>query len=360
MTNVLLRKEVKVLIKMTVLALLGLLVSTKGKSQDIHFSQWMLNPLEFNPAMTGFFNADLRVSMTYRNQWPGLAPFKTYKVAGDGAFTTKQKGKTKLSLGGMVYKDVAGDADLSNFQMTMYVGTIMELTRNSDLSVAINGGLLQRSLSPADMIWDAQYVGGQYSATNPTYESSRAYVLNTGDVGAGVAYRYQKDAATLSSNDHLQFVAGLGMQHLNRPTIALTGGDDRMYGKFTLHSDLDIGIKNTNIALRPGIFYAKQGPYKEIVAGTYFTVLMREGSKRTGFISAMKFSLGTHVRLGDAFIPSVFIEVDKYKLGISYDTTLSSLKTANQGKGGIEITFIFTNPSTFYYKRNQPKGTPML
>lgn len=360
MTNVLQTKESNGLVKVIVLALLGILLGLGGKAQDIHFSQWMLNPLEFNPAMTGVFNANLRVSLTYRNQWPGLAPFTTYKAAGDGTINTRNTGKARLSLGGMVYKDVAGDAQLANFQMTMFVGTIMELNRNSDLSVAINGGLLQRSLSPSDMIWDAQYVGGQYSASNPSFESSRAYVINTGDVGAGVAYRYQKDAGTLSSNDHLQFVAGIGLQHLNRPTIALSGGDDRMYGKFTLHSDMDIGIKNTNISMRPGIFYAKQGPYKEIVAGTYFTVLMREGSKRTGFISAMKFSLGTHYRVGDAFIPSIFFEVDKYKVGVSYDTTLSTLRTANQSKGGIEITFIFTNPSTFYYKRNQPKGTPML
>ena len=51
--------------------------------QDMHFTQFYATPLYLNPAFTGA-NVCSRVSLTYRNQWPGISTaYTSYLVSGD-------------------------------------------------------------------------------------------------------------------------------------------------------------------------------------------------------------------------------------------------------------------------------------
>ena len=52
--------------------------------------------------------------------------------------------------------------------------------------------------------------------------------------------------------------------------------------------------------------------------------------------------LGTWVRFNDAIIPYIGLEFGEFHLGASYDVNISSLKTASQSRGGIEISLIYT------------------
>ena len=329
-----------------------LLISHSGNSQDIHFSQFTLNPMSFNPGLSGVVNADFRATVSYRNQWSGVAPFTTYAASADGKVKFKNT-DGQLTLGGMIYKDVAGDLELGTFDMRAHIGYVLPLNYYSDLTFGMSGGFMQRSINPAAMVWDAQYVNGEYNAANPSYETAFYDPVSSPDLGAGLAYSYNRNSSTLSANDHLDVVIGAGVMHLNRPALSSNDDEDRTPMKISVNTDVNIGITNTNFSVRPGFLYSRQGPFQETVLGTYWSVLMREGSKRTGFISVARVSLGTHLRVGDAFIPSLFLELSSYKLGISYDTNYSSLKPATAGKGGIEFTFVYTNPATFYYKRHR-------
>ena len=50
---------------------------------------------------------------------------------------------------------------------------------------------------------------------------------------------------------------------------------------------------------------------------------------------------GLHYRLKDAIIPSIAINYNKFRVGLSYDINISSLKTASHSKGGAEISIIY-------------------
>jgi predicted porin len=47
--------------------------------------------------------------------------------------------------------------------------------------------------------------------------------------------------------------------------------------------------------------------------------------------------------VNDAVIPYVGLEFGGFRLGASYDVNISSLKTASQSRGGIEISLIYIN-----------------
>ena len=50
-----------------------------GISQDIHFSQYNLSPLNLNPSLTGAFQGDLRFIGNHRNQWSSVSnPYATF------------------------------------------------------------------------------------------------------------------------------------------------------------------------------------------------------------------------------------------------------------------------------------------
>ncbi|WP_425273468.1 type IX secretion system membrane protein PorP/SprF [Pseudomonas morbosilactucae] len=50
-------------------------------SQDFSFSQFYEMPMLRNPALSGIFNGDIRVSSVYRNQWGSISvPFQTRAI----------------------------------------------------------------------------------------------------------------------------------------------------------------------------------------------------------------------------------------------------------------------------------------
>src|SRR3954451_21884956 len=64
--------------------LVFLFILLKAKAQDPHFSQFFASPLTLNPALTGKFDGDLRVTGNYRNQWPTInRAFTTTTVSAD-------------------------------------------------------------------------------------------------------------------------------------------------------------------------------------------------------------------------------------------------------------------------------------
>lgn len=56
------------------------------------------------------------------------------------------------------------------------------------------------------------------------------------------------------------------------------------------------------------------------------------------------------MRLGDAFVPSLMIEFDKYSIGFSYDYNISKLRAASQGNGGFESVLSFRTPNPYLWK----------
>jgi len=54
------------------------------------------------------------------------------------------------------------------------------------------------------------------------------------------------------------------------------------------------------------------------------------------------FFLGGHYRLDDAVIAAVGMDYKNFRAGISYDINTSSLQDASGGKGGLEISLVYT------------------
>jgi type IX secretion system PorP/SprF family membrane protein len=125
-----------------------------------------------------------------------------------------------------------------------------------------------------------------------------------------------------------KFFGGLAINHLNRPDESMILGQSRLPMRFTAHmgADIPLGQKskyNNVTSIMPNIIYQYQNGFQELNIGTY--------------IKYGNISTGVWYRNRDAFILTVGINTGKFKLGYSYDVTVSKLGNGISG-GSHEVS----------------------
>ena len=81
-------------------------VTTYG--QDLHFSQFYLNPVTLTPAAPALAQSDMRAACLYRSQWQSV-PVAYETFSGSFDFTAARSGSSLLRLGLLLQQDKAGD-----------------------------------------------------------------------------------------------------------------------------------------------------------------------------------------------------------------------------------------------------------
>lgn len=336
--------------KKVILSIVTVGLSLCINAQDVHFAQFWNNSIQYNPGMAGMIPANLRIATSYRNQWASVAsPYKTFAFNADTRFD--MKGSASLGAGLSVYKDVAGDTEFGTTNILLSLSGILELDRHNKLSLGVSGGMLQKNINTSNLQWGSQYQGGQYNATLDPNENINMEPGMKGDVSAGLVYVYHSSERYMSANDQLNVQLGFAVNHIARPRMDWTSAyTDTLHRNFVGSGQVNVGVGNSRLTLVPGFLMFFQGPSKEIMIGSQFKYRLQEASKVTGFVKGAYLSLGTYLRLGDAFIPSVSLDFDKYSLGVSYDVNVSSLRTASNGKGGFEISLKFRSPNPYLWQ----------
>lgn len=323
-------------------------------AQDIHFSQYNLTPLVINPAQAGAYK-NFEVIANYKSQWTSISPnaYKTMMLAYDMRMMQKKWKTSWLASGLNIFQDKAGEGNMKTLQASGVLGYHTQLDDKNTLGGSLVFGYTGRSIDYSKLTWDSQYNGTAFDPNAQTGEEALQGSNKFGypDLGLGILYQFNKGQMYSTANDMVIIHTGLALTHLHKPKYSFyQNANEKLYPKFIAHVDALIGIKNTNLALVPGFLYMGQGPSSEILPGCYFRYMLREESKFTGYVKGASIMIGTHLRVKDAFIPSVQLEIAEYTLGVSYDMNTSGLKSATSGKGGFEISLRYGNPNPFLYK----------
>lgn len=334
-------------IKITAISFLfGALLSLSTFAQDIHFSQFDETQLQLNPADAGVRH-DIRVVTNYKNQWQSVgSPYKTFALSAD-ARLMKDK-KHHLGLGVDLFSDKSGDANLKSSQFNLSLSGIITAGDNSVISAGLMSGFAQRSITVDDLEWGSQYDGNTYNGALPTGETSAAQAFSFVDLGAGIQYSYGNSEMYISANNARKVNIGVAIFHPHNPTYTFYGDKTQiLHTKYVFNGDAAIGVKNTNLVLKPSYIVFLQGGVKEITPGMTFQYILQEGSKYTGRKKPCALSLGGYYRVQDAIIAVAKFEYSNYAIGFSYDVNLSKLKTVSKTRGGFEISLRFISPSAF-------------
>lgn len=333
------------------LILLGIIAV--AKSQDIHFSQYTMTPLLVNPAQAGA-QYDLLAIMNYKNQWRSVAdPYRTYNLSFEVS-SNKKKNYTGYSGYGInLYSDKAGDANMGTVQGNLNYAYHLYLTDRSTIGGGLYAAFGQRSVSFTNLQWGSQYDGMAYdpglSSGEPAVSDNFFYL----DFGGGFHWNYSKSEKYMTGNDQRNYSAGIAVFHVNQPKYSFYDSGEKLLMKEVAYANALIGIGNTNLSVVPGLIYTRQGREYELLLGSLFRYQLKENTKYTGFVKGSSIAAGVYYRSRDALIASIMYEISQYAVGISYDVNLSGLKSASNGKGGLEISLRFISPNPFLYSKTR-------
>lgn len=311
-------------------ALLGMAIAASGGvgAQDIGFSQFYANPLYLNPGFAGTAVAP-RFALVYRGQWPGLvSAFTTVSASYDQYIDALHGG-----IGAIVMTDRQGDHGALSTHMA---GVMYAFNFKINRSINVSAGL-QASLMNTNLRWDENLrfpdqidpqMGFSYAtgARPPDNTSKWALDFNAGAVIYGA-----------------KWYAGVAAAHLTQPNVAFYS-EDRVPMKFTVHGGGLINVaeekrRQSSLGLgtpiiSPNVVYQFQNGLHYFNYGLY--------------LDWMPFLVGVWFRNGienaDAFIFQVGIQQDYWKVGYSYDVTVSKLANSTAGAHEVSVGLMLPVP----------------
>ncbi|MBQ9546729.1 MAG: PorP/SprF family type IX secretion system membrane protein [Bacteroidales bacterium] len=307
-----------------------LIAAAQGvKGQDIGFSQFYSNPLYLNPAFAGSKVAP-RISLNYRCQWPSLvSAFSTISASYDQYVDALHGG-----IGAIVMADRQGDhGALGIYNLGVMYSFRFQVSRDIYVNAALQANLVDENLkwSEDNMRFPDQIdpVYGYLWTTSaqPPDKTNKIYM----DFHAGV----------LAYGEH--WYGGVSASHLNRPDQGFYS-EDRIPLKLTAHAGGMINLsaeqrRTSSLGLgtpiiSPNFIYQYQGTFHYFNYGLY--------------LDWEPFLVGVWYRNGiensDAFIFMVGVQQDYFKVGYSYDVTVSKLANNTAGAHEISLGFLLPTP----------------
>lgn len=304
-------------------------------SQDFHYSMFNMSPLNMNPALTGYYNADARITAHQRSQWSSVSrPFNTMSLSLDSK-------NIKIPIGLQMNQDNAGDSYFKTLQANLSSAYSFISDSLQNLRLGLQIGVTNRSFDISPLSFDAQYNGFNYDAALPIMETLNTTSQLYPNINFGLLYNRKL-------NDKNQLNTSISLYNLNKSNQSYFGDEVALDIKFISRIEYEIQIQKF-FNIKSSLLILKQGPHNEIVAGIegkYIT---------TSFMDINRsFWAGLYYRNKDAMFISAGIIHDQWKAGISYDINLSKLIPASRYRGGFEIGLVY------FMKRKLNLENPLL
>ena len=304
--------------KAIVLGILAMFTALSMKAQDPHFSQFYANPLYLNPAFTGSSKCP-RVNTSYRNQFPSIAAdFVTYSVSYDQHIDALHGG-----LGLMVISDRAGQGALGITEVSGIYSYQLVVNQNFSILAGFQGTFRQRSLDWSKLNFPDQ-IDEKYGFVRPTQEEAPSEpTISHLDLSAGV----------IGFSDFFYF--GGAVHHLTEPNEAfLEQGFLPM--RFTAHSGAIIPLSGSGRVgdskfLSPNILYYKQQDFEQLNLG----ISAQRNELGAGFWFRQNFNNA------DAIMVIIGYQPDNFRIGYSYDFTVSKIGPTSGGAHEVSFSYQF-------------------
>jgi type IX secretion system PorP/SprF family membrane protein len=316
-----------------------MLKTTMVRAQDPNFSQFFVSPLTMNPALTGKFNGNFRVAGNYRDQWPAISnAFVTSTVSFDAPIMRNKISELDTwGVGVMAMTDKTANGILSTNSISLTTAYHKGLDEDGlhQLGIGFQGTYTNKRLDGTKLNFENELdsLGGW---TNHSGEIIDDQVINVNyfDFSVGALYNGSTDG-------YNNFYLGVSAYHVNKPQESFTGVYYTLNPRFTVNAGGAIPLGDRSKTIYLSSLFSRQAAASNIVLGgaVGFNVNGDEENP-TNFYAGLWTRFNN---VNDAAIPYIGLEFGGFRLGASYDVNISSLKTASQSRGGIEISLIYIN-----------------
>lgn len=290
--------------------LFSVIFSESAFAQDPEFTQFYANPLYLNPAFAGTARCP-RINLNYRNQWPAISgTYVTYSASYDQHFDAIGGG-----VGLLVTNDKAGRGTLTTTNVALMYSYQLNVTREFSMKFGFQAAYFQKSID-----WSKLTFGDMI-------DERRGFVYNTNEV-PGQSSKSNVDLSVGMLGYSKRYFFGAAAHHLTQPDEGLIG-PSKLPMKITVHAGavLPVGDKNNQTTISPNVLFQKQQDFQQLNLGVY----VNKGS----------IVGGLWYRNQDSFIALIGLTQNHFKVGYSYDVTVSKLTNATAGSHELSFSIQF-------------------
>lgn len=301
----------KYLLRISIVAVVSLSFTNNLFAQDPEFTQFYANPLYLNPAFAGTAHCP-RVSLNYRNQWPGISgSFITTSASYDQHVDALSGG-----VGLLVWDDRAGEGTLKTTNVSGMYSYQIPVTRRFSIKAGLQATWAQKRVD-----WSKLTFGDMI-------DSRRGFIYNTNELQRDEPASYVDFSAGVLGFSEKYFV-GFAAHHLTEPDESVIQGISPLPRKYTFHAGavLPLDSKGEVATLSPNILAQLQQNFLQINFGMYYS---------KGPIIG-----GLWYRNSDSFIALVGFQTGLLKFGYSYDITVSKLTNTTAGSHEFSVGLQF-------------------
>ncbi len=303
--------------------MLCIFASFSLKAQDPVYSQFYNAPLQLNPAFTGAAYGSF-VAVNYRNQWPDLKAYETYSVSFDHYFP-----KLNSGFGLVALSDDSGDGTLKTTRFGGLYSYELKFGKDIQMKIGAEANIVQLRLDWDRLVFLDQ-LDRRYGATTPGGSTIPSQEIRP----TNLSRRYI-DISTGLLLYNPQFYVGLSLKHLNTPDQSFIDdniAEDNLNIRMSLHGGyqipLDYNKRKVSSFITPNVLLVRQGDFSQINVGAYVGL-------ESFFFGAWYRHAGSNA---DALIASTGVKFGKFKLGYSYDYTVSELSNGTGGSHEFGLT----------------------
>jgi type IX secretion system PorP/SprF family membrane protein len=312
------------------------------QAQDPHFSQFFASPLTLNPAFTGKFDGEWRLAANHRDQWPSIPKaYVTTTASFDvGILKSRIPKGDVFGIGVSGLSDQSADAALKlNYgSLSLSYHKALDEEGYNTIGAGFQATYSSAILDKNKLTFEDQLT--QNGFTNPTQEQfTNGTSQNYTDINAGVLY-------SGSSNGVNNYYLGLSLYHINKPNLSFIDKTWNLASRLSFHGGGSFPL-NDNLMVNASAIYQMQNKASEVVFGAALSALLNGDET-----NPTNVYFGSWMRLNDAIIPYVGIEINGLRIGASYDVNTSSLKSATASRGGSEFSLIYIK------RKGEVKGIP--
>ncbi|MEO6071046.1 MAG: PorP/SprF family type IX secretion system membrane protein [Chitinophagaceae bacterium] len=298
-------------------------------AQSYHFSQFFSTPLLTNPANTGFTEGPYRIASNFRTQGlQGGSSYITSYLSADVSPLRNSLAKGhKAGMGMYLMNDRSLGGAIQSNTIGLSAAYTVGLDEYGDhnLGIGLQGTYQKTTVDYNKLNFENQYGQTGYNPTLPVGESLAYNSKQFFDVNAGIAYNVLLEDRS--------YFAGVSVYNILRHKENGLAALFQMPTRLTVQAGAQFFTGTYGKVYFSATNMAQAKAMETTVGGAYGQQLT-DGERN-------EIMVGMWYRYKDALIPYVGYQVNSLQFGLSYDYTVSSLKSGAQVRNGYELTILY-------------------
>lgn len=297
------------------------LIITNSIVGQISFSQFTKNPLLFNPAYTGHFNQDIKLSGSFRNQQSASGQLFTKSL-----FAIEKKIFKKyvadndcLSVAFTGMNDVGNNSGINNssFLFSSAFQKSVSETGEQFLSAGFQISYSNFTLKRPNIIFEDQLVSwNNFGYSNLDLSAFNNVQVNYFDLNVGVNFQGEL-------NDRNKYTIGGSLNNITKPKKRFPGGDLNIEQQAWGHVSWESKTKRLDKFSTSVLVGSQNGKVNVFSTGIFYKKFVKN---KTAISVGSLFRNAS--QLGNAIVPSLGLYFKDIEISLSNDIPVTS-KTSN-------------------------------